>query len=139
MNKKLYIKAARGLLQLPLIMAALLFLPAGTFNYWEAWVFMAVFFICTLAITVYLAIKDPKLLERRMNAGPAAEQEKTQKVIMFFAMLSFAGTIVLPAIDHRFAWSDVPVSVVILGDALIVLGFLATLVVLKENPYGAST
>jgi len=62
-------------------MAALLFIPVGTFNYWQAWLFMAVFVGSSTATTVYLAINDPKLLERRMNAGPTAEKEPTQKII----------------------------------------------------------
>ena len=103
MNKSLYLRAAWGLLQLPIIMAVFLFLPAWTLDYWEAWVFIGVFFACTLAITLYLAIEDPKLLERRMTVGPAAEREKTQKVISGLAILSFAATIIVPAIDNRLA------------------------------------
>jgi protein-S-isoprenylcysteine O-methyltransferase Ste14 len=138
-NKNLYIRAARGLLQLPIMMGVFLFLPAWTFDYWEAWVFIVVFFVCSFAITVYLAIKDPKLLERRMNVGPRAEKEKTQKIIMLLAVVSFAGTIILPALDHRFEWSDVPTSIVVLGNALIILGFLVFLFVFRENTFGAST
>ena len=58
---KLYVKATVSLLQLPLIVGALIFLPAGTLDYWEAWLFTAVFFACSLAITVHLAVNDPKL------------------------------------------------------------------------------
>jgi protein-S-isoprenylcysteine O-methyltransferase Ste14 len=137
--RNLYVKAAGKLLQLPFIMAALLFFPAWTFNYWQAWVFLAVFFVCSLAITVYLAIKDPKLLERRMNVGPTAEKEKTQKIIVTIAILFFAATIILPAIDHRLEWSLVPASIVILGDILIALAYLAFYFVFRENTYGAST
>ncbi len=125
MNKNLYIKVAVQLLLFPIVMGALLFLPAGTLDYWEAWIFVAVFFVCSAAISIWLMIKDPELLERRMNVGPAAEKETTQKIIMVFAMLSFAGVGILPALDHRFGWSDVPTSVVILGDILIALSYLA--------------
>jgi protein-S-isoprenylcysteine O-methyltransferase Ste14 len=135
----LYLKAVAKLLQLPLVMAALLFLPAGTLDYWEAWVFIAVFFACSLAITVYLAVQDPQLLTRRMKAGPGAETEKTQKIIMVAAMLSFTAAIVIPAIDHRFGWSDAPASVVILGNGLVVLSYLVFYVVFRENTYGAAT
>ena len=105
MNKSLYIKVALQLLLFPIVMGALLFLPAGTLDYWEAWVFVAVFFVCTVAITMWLIVNDPKLLERRLKAGPAAEKEPTQKVIMVVALLSFAGVGILPALDHRFGWS----------------------------------
>lgn len=135
----LYIRAAGRLLQLPLILAVLVFLPAGTLAYWEAWLFSAVFFAGSLALTVYLAIKDPQLLERRMNAGPGAETEKTQKTIMVVALATFAAMPVLSALDHRFGWSAVPASVVILGDALIVLSYVGFYFVFRENTYGAAT
>jgi protein-S-isoprenylcysteine O-methyltransferase Ste14 len=139
MNKSLYIKVALQLLLFPIVMGALLFLPAGTLDYWEAWVFVAVFFVCTVAITMWLIVNDPKLLERRLKAGPAAEKEPTQKVIMVVALLSFAGVGILPALDHRFGWSVVPTSILILGDVLIALSYLAFYFVFRENPYGAAT
>src|SRR5262245_31616940 len=115
----LNIRAAGKLLQLPLILAVLIFLPAWTLDYWQGWLFSAVFVACWLPITLYLAAKDPELLERRMNAGPGAEKEATQKIIMIGALLSFAAMPVLSATDHRLGWSSVPPSVVILGDILI--------------------
>ena len=139
MNKGLYIKAARGLLQLPIIMGLLLFVPAWTLDFWQAWVFVIVFFVCSLVITVYLAVNDPKLLERRMKVGPAAETEKVQKIIMTLAMFSFAAALILPAIDHRLGWSHVPTAAVILGDLLIVVAYLVFYFVFRENTYGAST
>src|SRR5215472_2213789 len=118
-------------------LAALLFIPAGTLDYWQGWLFMAVFVYTSGAITVYLAIRDPKLLERRMNVGPRAEKEPAQKIIMRLAMLGFIAMLVFPVLDHRFGWSSVPASVSVLGDALIALAFI--FFVFKENSYGAST
>ena len=120
-------------------MAAFLFLPAWTFDYWQAWVFLAVFLLSALAITAYLMKEDPKLLERRLSAGPTVEKEKTQKIIMLLASMAFVATIVLPAIDHRFSWSEVPIHIVILGNILVVLGFLIIFFVFKENSFTAST
>ena len=120
-------------------MAALLFVPAGTFDYWQAYVFMAVFVGGSAAITVYLAIKDPQLLERRMRAGPTAEKETTQKIIMVFALLGFIALLVVPALDRRFTWSSVPPRVSLIGDLLVALGFLLVYVVIRENSYAAST
>jgi protein-S-isoprenylcysteine O-methyltransferase Ste14 len=122
-----------------LVLAALLFIPAWTLHYWQAWLFMAVFVCASGAISVYLAIRDPKLLERRMNVGPQAEKEPAQKIIMVFAMIGCIAVLVFPALDYRFGWSSVPASVSVLGDALIVLGFLFTFFVFRENSYGAST
>jgi protein-S-isoprenylcysteine O-methyltransferase Ste14 len=139
MNKNLYIKVAIQLLLFPIFMGALLFLPAGTLDYWEAWVFTAVFFVCNVALTVWLMINDPKLLERRMKAGPAAEKETAQKIIVAIAMLSFVGLGILSALDRRFGWSDVPASVVILGNILVALSYLVFYFVFRENTYGAAT
>jgi len=122
-----------------LALAALLFVPAGTLDYWQAWLFMAVFVYASGATGIYLAIHDPKLLERRMHVGPRAEKEPAQKIIMAFAMIGFVAMLVFPALDHRFGWSPVLASVSLLGDALIALGFLFTFFVLRENSYGAST
>ena len=136
---KLYLRVALSLLQLPLIVGALVFLPAWTFDYVQAWLFTAVFFACSLAITVYLAIKDPKLLERRMRAGPGAETEPSQKLIMAVALLAVGALPVVSAIDHRLAWSQVPPSIVMCGDLLIIIAYLGFYFVFRENTYGAAT
>jgi protein-S-isoprenylcysteine O-methyltransferase Ste14 len=136
---KLYFRVALSLLQLPLIVGALVFLPAWTFDYVQAWLFTAVFFACSLAITVYLAVKDPNLLERRMRAGPGAETEPSQKVIMAVALLAVGALPVVSAIDHRLAWSQVPLSIVIFGDLLIIMAYIGFYVVFRENTYGAAT
>lgn len=101
----LIIKAFSRMLLLLLVVAALLFIPAGTLDYWQAWTFMAVYFALYLAITVYLIRYDPKLLERRISGGPIAEKEFAQKTITFIAAVAFVGLIILPALDHRFMWS----------------------------------
>jgi protein-S-isoprenylcysteine O-methyltransferase Ste14 len=122
-----------------LVMAALLFIPAGTLNYWQAWLFMCVFAGSSTATTVYLAIYDPNLLERRMNAGPAAEKEPTQKVIVSVVMIGFMALLIFPGFDHRFEWSQVPFLLSLAGDALIVFSFIIFFIVFKVNTYGAST
>src|SRR5262249_7662158 len=135
----LYIRAIRSTLLGAIAMAALLFVPAGTFDYWQAWVFLAVFMIASGAIGTYFAIRDPTLLERRMNVGPTAEKEPAQKIITFIALLGFVALLVFSSLDHRFGWSPVPSYASVVGDALIALGFLFTFIVLLENRYAAST
>jgi protein-S-isoprenylcysteine O-methyltransferase Ste14 len=135
----LYHRAALSTLLGTLAMAALLFIPAGTICYWQAWVFMATFGGASSAIGIYLAIKDPQLLERRMHVGPTAETEKNQKIIMVFALVGFIALLVVPAFDHRFGWSTVPPAVSVAGDVLVALGFLFIFFVFKVNSYGAST
>src|SRR5262245_7808108 len=135
----LYFRALRSSIVGVLVMAALLFVPAGTLDYWQAWVYMAVFVGASAGITVYLAICNPKLLERRMHAGPTAEKETTQKIIMVFALLGFIALLVVPAFDHRFMWSPVSPYVSVIGNLLVVLGFVLVYFVIRENSYAAST
>lgn len=137
--KDLNKKAIGGLVRLLISLAGLLFLPAWTLDYWQAWLFLAVSFGSALAITVYVMKKDPKLLERRINAGPGAEKEKSQKIIQFFATIAFIAAIVFPAIDHRFAWSAVPPYVAVAGDVLVALGYLIIFFVFQENTFASAT
>ena len=128
-------KATLGLVALVVIMAAVTFLPAWTFDYWQAWILLAVFFACTLLIDLYLVKNDPKLLERRLKAGPGSEQEKSQKIIQAMAMVAFVAIFVLSALDHRFGWSPVPPYVSVIGDVLVALGLYFVFLVFKENTF----
>ncbi len=133
--KNLYVRAFAGLLNLIVIIGAALFLSAWTLAYWQAWVFLAVFFLSVLAITLYLAKNDPKLLERRTQAGPVAEKEKGQQTIQSIAAVAFIAMFILPGLDHRFGWSAVPLPVILAGDALVALGLLIVFFVFRENSY----
>jgi Putative protein-S-isoprenylcysteine methyltransferase len=133
--KNLNIRAFGGLLFLLIVLAAALFLPAWTLYYWQAWIFLSVFSVSVLAVTIYLMKKDPKLLERRVNGGPGAEKEKSQKIIQFLASIAFITMFVVSAIDHRFGWSRVPPYVVAVGDVLVALGLLIVFFVFKENTF----
>ena len=135
----LNVKAFAGLLILLLVMAGLLFLPASANHFWQAWVFLAVFFAPALAVTVYLMKNDPELLERRMNGGPTAEKEPAQKIIMLLVSVGFIGLMVFPALDHRFGWSHMPPVVALAGDLLVLLGWLALYYVFRANTYAAAT
>jgi protein-S-isoprenylcysteine O-methyltransferase Ste14 len=132
-------KAFVSLAVLIIIMAALIFIAAGTLNYWQAWIFLAVYLASSLGITLYLMEKDPTLLQRRMRGGPTAEKQPAQKVIMSLTSLGFIALLVVSAFDHRFGWSGVSSPVELLGDALVGLGFLGVLRVFKENTYTSST
>jgi protein-S-isoprenylcysteine O-methyltransferase Ste14 len=137
--KRLVAKAFGGLVGLLLVMAALLFLPAWTIDFWQAWVFLAVFGVAALLITLYLMEKDPKLLERRVQAGPTAEKEWSQKIIQSLTSLMFIAMLVVPALDHRFAWTPVSPVVTVVGDVLVALGFVLIFFVYRENTYASAT
>ncbi len=130
-------KALFGLAQLVIILGVLLFVPAWSVDFWQAWVFLFVFSIAVTAITLYFLKNDPKLIEGRLKAGPSAEKETTQKIIQAFASLFFILLIVVPALDHRFHWSEVPIHFVLVGDIFVLLGLLIVFLVFKENSYAA--
>lgn len=132
-------KTILGFVQLIVGLGIALFAPGWTLDFWQAWAYLFVFAVSTALITVYLWKKDPKLLERRVNAGPGAEKERSQKRIQRFASIAFIGMFILSSLDHRFAWSDVPLSVVVGGDVLGALGFLIIFMVFKENTFTAAT
>jgi protein-S-isoprenylcysteine O-methyltransferase Ste14 len=132
-------KTLLGFTQLIAVLAFLLLAPAWTLDYRQAWVYLLVFAASSALITAYLWKKDSKLLERRTNAGPRAENEKKQKLIQLLASCAFAGAMILPSLDHRFSWSAVPLPVVVAGDVLAALGFLIVFLVFKENTFAAAT
>jgi protein-S-isoprenylcysteine O-methyltransferase Ste14 len=132
-------RAWLGLVFLAIVMGLLLFLAAGTVQYWQAWVYLCIFFGVSVLITLYLIRNDPALLNRRLRAGPTAEKEKTQKIIMLLASVGFIGLLVVPALDYRFKWSRVPFFMVIAGDCLTVLGFYLTFLVYRENTFTSAT
>jgi protein-S-isoprenylcysteine O-methyltransferase Ste14 len=131
-------KAALGLTNLVVVLALALFVPAGTLRWVQGWVLLGLFSASSLAITVYLARKDPALLQRRTQAGPFAEKERDQKIIQGLASILFLSTVVVPAIDHRYGWSHASLPLVAVGDALVLIGFLFVLLVFRENTFTSS-
>lgn len=117
----------------------LLLAPAGTLDYWQAWVYGVLFMVTTVGIGLYFAKYHPDALARRIDAGPRAEKEPAQKIIMTLILTGFLLLIVLPGFDRRWHWSDVPVWLVVLANILAVIGLLGTALVLKQNSYAAST
>ena len=82
---------------------------------------------------------DLALLKRRLSAGPTAEKERAQKIIMLFASIGFIALLAVPGLDYRFGWSAVPLWLVITGDMLVVVGFCIIFLVYKENTFTSAT
>ena len=137
--RNLEAKAWLALAGLTVVMALLLFVPAGTLHYWQAWVYLAIFAGVSALTTLDLIRKDPALLERRMRGGPTAEKQPTQKVIMLGMSIGFIALLVVPALDHRFGWSSVPLGGVVTGDVLVALGFYLIFLVYRENTFTSAT
>jgi len=136
---KLTRKALQGLVGLFLALAATLFALAWTFDWWQAWLFLAIYFACSIALSLWMLRYDRQLVERRMRGGPLAEKEPTQKIIMLFTSAGFAGMFVVPALDHRLGWSHVPVSIVLAANVVMTLGWFAIYLVFRENSYASAT
>jgi protein-S-isoprenylcysteine O-methyltransferase Ste14 len=121
------------------VLCMMLFWPAGTFNYWQAWVFIGVFTLATIVPSMYLGRTDPAALQRRMHGGPRAETRAVQKIIIIGALLGLYAMVVFSAFDHRFGWSPVSAAVSLLGDVLIVIGLGLGMLVITQNSYAAVT
>jgi protein-S-isoprenylcysteine O-methyltransferase Ste14 len=122
-----------------LVFAAILFVPAGSLRFWQGWLFAFVFVAGTAAISVYFLKHDPKLVERRMRAGPLAEQRVAQKIIMTITLIGFVLMLALPGLDHRWHWSQVPRWLVLVANTGVALSFIIFFIALKQNSYAAST
>jgi protein-S-isoprenylcysteine O-methyltransferase Ste14 len=134
LSKKVFV----GFLQLFIGLAVLLFLPAWTLDYWQAWIFLAVYSLSVLTVTLYLMKHDPALLERRISTGPGSEKRRCQKILNFLISKALFLVVVVPIIDHRCAWSAVPRYVVAAGDVLVALGSLIGFFVFRENTFASA-
>ena len=114
----------------------MLFVPAGTLDYWQAWLFIAVLFTPVFFVAVYFLKKDPGFLERRLMLS---EKEKQQKAIILASQVILLIAILIPGLDRRFGWSVVPSGLVILSDLVFLLGYFLTFLVFKENPFAGRT
>ena len=136
----LYLRAIRSALAGFCWFFAIIFIPAWTFNYWQGWAFFLTLAILTSLATIYIAVRDKELLERRMRMGPTVEKTSIQKIITALGSLLFVAAVVLMVLDHRFRWSPaVPAAASILGDVLCALGILVYVLVVRENRFAAAT
>ncbi len=117
-----------------LFLGLLFFVPAGTLDYWEAWVYCAVLLIPFLVVLTYLLIYDPELLARRMRTR---EKESEQKRIISASGILFLVGFLIPGFDHRFGWSDVPVWEALAADVLVILGYALVFLVFLWNPFAS--
>jgi protein-S-isoprenylcysteine O-methyltransferase Ste14 len=132
---------SRGIVQSVIGLLAfclLLFLPAGTFRYWQAWTFIGVFTFGSVVFALYMFKTNPAALERRMRAGPTAESRPVQKIVADGIYVIFPALLVFSAFDHRFGWSPVPAAVSVIGNAMVAVGLGLTMLVVVQNGYAAA-
>src|SRR5262249_50526166 len=132
-------RAWLGLVVLAFTMALLLIVPAWSLHYWQAWVYLSIFTGASVLTTLYLMRHAPELLERRVRSGPTAERQPAQKLIMLAVSVGFIALLVVPALDHRFGWSALPLAGVVLGDILVAVGFYFIFLVYRENTFTSAT
>ena len=135
----LIVKTILGFMFLMLVLGLALFLSAGSLNFWQAWVYLAVFAACTILITLYLIKKDRELLAGRVQVGPIAETQRTQQIIQSLASLFFIGIFIVPGLDFRFGWSNVPPLMSLISDGFVAIGFYIVFLVFRENSYTRAT
>ncbi|ORX07519.1 methyltransferase family protein [Mycolicibacillus trivialis] len=121
------------------LLAAALFLPAGTLDYWRGWAFLAVFAAASLGPARYFARKHPEVLERRLRVGPRAEPRRAQQVIITLSFLVLLAMLVFSVVDHRFGWSPVPAAVSVLGDVAVATGLGMAMLVVAQNHFAGAT
>jgi protein-S-isoprenylcysteine O-methyltransferase Ste14 len=119
--------------------ALILFLGAGTLDYWRAWLFLAVVFGAMAAVTWDLVRRDPALLRRRIKGGAWAEERPVQRIVMAIAMLGYIALLMVPALDVRWRGASVPAFVSVMGDVAIAAGFYCVFLVFRANSFAAST
>lgn len=116
------------------IIGLLFFWPAGTFDYWQAWLWLVILFLPLMGMFAYLIKRDPALLERRVRTG---ETRPEQKRIIAISSIYLIFIFALPGLDKRFGWSSVPTWIVLLADALVLAAFLLNFLVIRVNSYAS--
>jgi protein-S-isoprenylcysteine O-methyltransferase Ste14 len=112
----------------------ILFLPAGTFAYWEAWIYLAILIIPMSLVMSYVIKKAPEFLVHRMQFK---EKKSEQKIIVSISYIPFLLAFILPGIDKRLGWSNVPVGIVIVAELFVMIGYLFIVLVFRENQYAS--
>ena len=136
MNIKLFLDAIIKFTLGILIIGLLLFVSAGTINYFNGWLFMGLLFIPMFIAGIIMMIKSPNLLKSRLNAK---EKESEQKDIVKLSGLMFIAGFVISGLNYRYSWMDLPNIVVIIGSIIFVLSYIMYALVLRENIYLSRT
>jgi protein-S-isoprenylcysteine O-methyltransferase Ste14 len=136
---KLALRLTLTITILTIVMAALIFLSAGTLQFWQGWTFLSIFTLTSIVSTIYLYFRNPDLLERRSKGGPTEEKRPVQKLIQSLTAVGFFALLVVPALDRRFGWTQSGVALAMVGNLLDIVGTLIIIRVYNENSFAAAT
>ena len=132
MDKKLFIQAITKFVFGFLIIGLLLFIPAGTLNYWNAWLFICILFVPMLIVGIILMIKSPDLLRKRLNSK---EKESKQEILLLLSGVMFISGFVVSGLNYRFEWIILPKWIVFMATIIFLLAYVLYVEVLRENMY----
>jgi protein-S-isoprenylcysteine O-methyltransferase Ste14 len=136
MTRKLFFQAIGKFAGGVILVGLLLFLPAGTFRYWNAWLLMAILFVPMFAAGLVMMRRDPELLKKRLNAK---EDEREQREVVALSALMFLAAFLLAGLNFRFGWLALPPWLVWVGAAVFLAAYLMYAEVLRENAYLSRT
>ena len=132
MDKKLFIQAITKFVFGFLVIGLLLFIPAGTLNYWNAWLFISILFVPMLIVGIILMIKSPDLLRKRLNSK---EKESKQEILILLGGIMFVCGFVVSGLNYRFEWIILPKWIVFIATIIFLLAYVLYVEVLRENMY----
>ena len=118
------------------VMGLLLFLPAGSWGYWQAWLFLGLLFVPMTCVATWLLVREPELLEKRLHSK---EQEQEQRHVVALSALMFVAGFLLAGFDQRYGWSEMPVWVAAVAAVLMLCGYGLYAEVMRENAYLSRT
>ena len=133
-TRKLFLVALGRLVVGLAFIAGLFFLCAGTSDYWQAWLYIGILLVLMSVSFNWLIRKDPQTLERRMRTS---ERQKTQRWVIAVAAILSILLFILPGLDKRFSWSQVPLWLVLLGAGSVILGYAFYMQVIQANRYAS--
>ena len=136
MNLSLFLNAIIRYFLGVVLVGVLLFAPAGTLNYWNAWLFMGLLFVPMFIVGIILMIKNPMLLKSRLDDK---EKEKDQKYVILYSGLMFLSGFIIAGFNHRFSWIIMPNNIVIASSILFLISYALYAEVLRENTYLSRT
>ena len=136
MRNKLSLQALTKTIMGFVFICVLLFLPAGTFRYWNAWLFMAVLFVPMIILGIVMLFKSPGLLKKRLDAK---EKEGEQKWVVALSGIMFMAAFVVAALNFRFSWHSLPDCVIWISVAMFLLSYLMYAEVIRENAFLSRT
>jgi protein-S-isoprenylcysteine O-methyltransferase Ste14 len=136
MNKKLFFQAIIKFLMGLLVVCALLFIPAGTINFWNAWVFIGVLFVPMFIAGIVMMIKNPELLKQRLDAK---EKESEQKLMILGSGIMFLSGFIVAGLNYRYQWLILPNLVIIIASIIFIISYILYAEVLRENTYLSRT